>query len=63
MKVYSLLPTWKKGKDSKKPNTRPTYVVRPIRTPLSDPRGELRLARGLPVEALDRAPRLRLARG
>ena len=31
--------------------------------PLSDPRGELRLARGLPAEALDRAPRLRLARG
>ena len=31
--------------------------------PLSDPRGELRLTRGLPVEALDRAPRLRLARG
>ena len=44
------------------PNTRPTYTVRPICTP-SNPRGNLRLARGLPVEALDRAPRLRLARG
>ena len=31
--------------------------------PPSDPRGDLRLARGLPAEALDRAPRLRLARG
>ena len=31
--------------------------------PLSDPRDEFRLARGLPVEALDHAPRLRLARG
>ena len=34
MKAYSLLPIWKKGKDSKKPNTRPTYTVRPIRTPI-----------------------------
>ena len=31
--------------------------------PPSNPRGNLRLARGLPVGALDRAPRLRLARG
>ena len=31
--------------------------------PLSDPWGELRLARGLPAEALDRALCLRLARG
>src|SRR6185312_16659241 len=61
-KAYSLLPIWKKGNDSKKPNTRATYAVRPIRTP-SDPRGDLRLARGLPAEALDRAWRLRLARG
>ena len=43
-----------KGKDSKKPSTRPTYAVRPVRTP-SDPRGDLRLARGLPAGALDRA--------
>ena len=46
MKACSLLPIWKKGKDSKKPSTRPTYAVRPVRTP-SDPRGDLRLARGL----------------
>ena len=58
----SLLLIWKKGKDAKKPSTRPTYAVRLIRTP-SDPRGDLRLARGLPAKALDRAPRLRLARG
>ena len=31
--------------------------------PSSDPRDDLHLARGLPAEALDRAPRLRLARG
>ena len=31
--------------------------------PPSDPRGDLRLARGLPAEALDRVLRLRLARG
>ena len=61
-KAYSLLPIWKKGKDSKKPNTRPTYAVRSVLTP-SDPRGDLRLTQGLPAEALDRAPRLRLARG
>ena len=61
-KARSLLLIWKKGKDSKKPSTWPTYAVRPVRTP-SDPRGDLRLARGLPAEALDRAPRLRLARG
>ena len=40
MKAHSLLPIWKKGKDSKKPS------MRPIRTP-SDSRGDLRLARGL----------------
>ena len=33
-KPYSFLPSWKKEKDSKKPNTRPTYLVRPVRTPL-----------------------------
>ena len=33
MKTYSLLPIRKKGKDSKKPNTRLTYTVRSIRTP------------------------------
>ena len=63
MKAYSLLPIRKKGKDSKKPNTRPTYTVQPIRTPHSNLRGDLRLARGLPAETLDRAPCLRLARG
>ena len=31
--------------------------------PPSNPRGDLCLARGLPVEALDYAARLRLARG
>ena len=62
MKAHSLLPIRKKGKDSKKPNTWPTYTVRPIRTP-SNPRDDLRLARGLPAETLDRAPHLRLARG
>ena len=49
-------------KDSRNPSTQPMYAVRPVRTP-SDPRGDLRLARGLPAEALDRAPRLCLARG
>ena len=43
--ALQLPSSWKKEKDSKKPNTRPTYAVQPIRT------------------ALDRALRLRLARG
>ena len=37
--------------------------VRSASAPPSDPRGDLRLARGLLAEALDRTPRLRLARG
>ena len=61
-KAYNLLPIWKKGNDSKKPNMRPTYAVRPIRTP-SDPRSDLRLARGLPAATLDSTPHLHLARG
>ena len=61
-KAHGLLPIWKKGNDSKKSNTQPMYTVRPIRTP-SNPQGDLRLARGLLAETLDRTPRLRLARG
>jgi len=61
-KAYSLPPIRRKGKDSKKPNLRPKNTVRPIRTP-SNPWGNLRLARGLPVGTLDSAPRLRLAQG
>ena len=61
-KAYSLLPIWKKGNDLKKPNMRPTYTVRHIQSP-SNPWGDLRLARGLPAETLDRTPRLHLARG
>ena len=34
IRAHNLLPIWDKGKDSKKPNTRPTYTVRPVRTPL-----------------------------
>ena len=72
MKAHGLLPIWKKGKDSKKPS------MRPIRTH-SDPRGDLRLARGLPSgpstaprisaslegseSTLERANLLRLVRG
>ena len=59
-KAYNLLPIRRKGKDSKKPNPRPKYIVRPIRTP-SNPRGNLRLARGPPAETLKGAPHLRLA--
>jgi len=62
MKAYSLPPIQRKEKDSKKPNPRPKYTEWPIRTP-SNPRGNLRLARGLPAETLDCTPRLRLARG
>ena len=61
-KTYNLPPIRRKGKDSKKLNPRPKYTVRPIRTP-SNPRGDLRLARGLPVGTLDSTPRLCLARG
>ena len=60
-KAYGFLPIWKKGKDSKNPNTLPEYTMRPIQAP-SNPRGDLRLARGLPAETLDRASRLSLAR-
>ena len=72
MKAYGLLPIWKKGKDSKKPARGPS-------APPSDPRGDLRLARGLPSRpstaprvsaslegsepTLGEANRLRLARG
>ena len=42
--------------------TRPGSTVQPIRTP-SNPRSDLRLARGLTAEALDSTPHLRLARG
>ena len=41
---------------------RPGSTVQPIRTP-SNPRSDLRFARGLPAEALDSTPHLRLARG
>ena len=43
----------RKGKDSKKPNPRPMYTVRPLRA-LSIPRGNLRLTRGPPAETLDK---------
>ena len=43
----------RKGKDSKKPNPRPMYTVRPLRAP-SNPRGNLRLARGPPAKTLDK---------
>jgi hypothetical protein len=38
-KAYSLAPIQRKGNDSKKPNPRPKYTVRPIRTPL-EPAGQ-----------------------
>ena len=43
----------RKGKDSKKPNPRPMYTIRPLRAP-SNPRGNLRLARGPPAGTLDK---------
>ena len=60
-KAYSLLPIWKKGHKEAQHAAHVRSAAHPH--PPSDPRGDLRLARGLPAEALDRAPRLRLARG
>ena len=51
-----LLPIWKKGKDSKKPN------MRPIRTPLG-PMGRSPPRSRAPTGTLDCAPHLRLTRG
>ena len=43
--------------------SQPSSAVRPIRGHPSNPRSDLRLARGLPAETLDSTPHLRLARG
>ena len=43
----------RKAKDSRKPNPRPMYTVRPLRAP-SNPWGNLRLARGPPAGTLDK---------
>ena len=65
-KACGLLPIQRKGNDSKRPASHsahsPAQIVRPVRTP-SNPRSNLRLARGLPAEALGNTPHLCFARG
>ena len=62
-KARSLLLIWKKGKDSKKPSTRPMYAVRPVCTPPLELAGWSPPRSRAPRRSPRPAPRLHLARG